>query len=268
MTTTTDPNGSYSFVVADEPASYNLTETGLDPAVWSMYSPASGVIEGVVPGGAGYDFMNRELVPDGVVIYLNKTVEEGCQGGLVVDGTTFMGDARSGDHVTINGKRYQFGNNEQFRFTIRGDQTAGQVFVDREELKRLTFNVMFEVRNVSTAEWLVPRGFSRDASSTGYPSNIGVSSSVSITAINKNLLNEESTLTYRHPVCSPSDTQLRLDGGVWCDLRDPPGDATYLEFTDLHEVHDIQYGEGLGTMWICLMPGYDYLLAQGICISP
>ena len=64
-----------------------------------------------------------------------------------------------------------------------------------------------------------------------------------------------------------TDTLLRLNGEVRSDHAIPLDD-TYLEFTDLHEVHDNRYGEGLNTMWIYLEPEYDYLLAQGVCVSP
>ena len=34
-------------------------EIGLDPKVWYIYSPAGGVITGVVPGATNQDFMNQ-----------------------------------------------------------------------------------------------------------------------------------------------------------------------------------------------------------------
>jgi hypothetical protein len=268
--TLTDASGQYTFAgIPEYPlAQYRLSEVGLDRKLWAIYSPAGGIITGVVPGGTGYNFMNRQLLPEGTVMYLYKTVETGCQGGHVVNGTTIMGDARNGDWVTVNGRKYQFGNNEQFRFTIWGNQTAGQMFVEHEKLSLLKFKVRFEVRNFGTTEWKVPSGFLADNSDPRYPINIGVPSSVSISAINKNNLNDESTLIYRYPVCAPSDTLLRLNGEVWCDVRDPPGNDAYLDFSDLHMVHDNRYGEGLNTMWLYLEPTHNYLLVQGVCNSP
>ncbi len=89
-----------------------------------------------------------------------------------------------------------------------------------------------------------------------------------IGAINSDVTNENSTLTYIFPVCEPSDTLLRLNGQIWCDTRDPPGNDAYLDFSDLHVVHDNRYGEGLNTMWIYLDPRYNYLLAQGVLRLP
>jgi hypothetical protein len=170
--------------------------------------------------------------------------------------------------VTINDRTYRFQNGEQFRFTIRGDQTEGQVYIEQCELRTLSFNVEFEVRALGATEWTVPAGFSNRTGNPTTPINIGAPSSISISAINKNNLTDASTLTCRFPVCAPSDTRLVIDGVTVIDARDPPGDATYLEVTGLHGVHDIRYGGGIDTMWVLLMPGYDYLLAQGTCIAP
>jgi FlaG/FlaF family flagellin (archaellin) len=267
MTTTTDAEGYYSFTVPATAATYRLTETGLDIKNWIIFSPADGVIDGVVPGAANQDFLNQWVAPNGIVMFLNKTVEPGCPGGHVVDGTTFMGEASKDDTLTINGKTYKFKGNEEFRFTIEGDQDSGELKVEHFDLTKLTFNVRFEVRDKGTTEWEDPRTGGWIGQAPPYPV-IGVPTQVSLTSINKNRLNEDSTLAYYQEPCITSDTLLRLNGDVWCDVRNPPGNNTLLDFRDLHMVHDNRYGEGLNTMWVYLMPGYDYLLVQGSCWSP
>ena len=73
--------------------------------------------------------------------------------------------------------------------------------------------------------------------------------------------NEDSTLTYRLPVCSCTDTVLRLNGGSDA-TRAILGDNTISTSRNLHEVHDNRYGEGLNLMWIYLLPEYNYLLVR------
>jgi hypothetical protein len=200
-------------------------------------------------------------------MYLDKAVNEDCPGGYVVGGTTLEGEARNSDTVKfmIGGQEqtYKFSNGEQFRFTIWGDQNQGEVMIDQFEMTSLTFTVKFEVRPDRDSPWVTPT--TRQFNPAG-GDVIGPTTEVSIDAINKNLLNEDSTLAYRHPTqCSDNQTLLRLNGEVRIDA-DP--DDTYLEFTNLHEVHDNRYGEGLNTMWIYLMPDRDYILAQGVCVYP
>ena len=136
------------------------------------------------------------------------------------------------------------------------------MLIDHFAMKSLTFNVKFEVRPKGSSTWVIP---SNNKFNKGKAEVVGVPTSVFIDAVNKNLLNEDSTLAYRHPVCSDDQTLLRLNGKIRIDSD---SDDTYLEFTHLHEVHDNRYGEGLNTMWIYLKPGYDYILAQGVCVYP
>ena len=51
----------------------------------------------------------------------------------------------------------------------------------------------------------------------GFDPVIGKPSEIYIEQINKNQINEESTLTYRFPQYTPTDTLLRLNGEVVID---------------------------------------------------
>lgn len=265
-TTTTLADGSYSFIVPNVPATYSLAEIGLDPKTWFIQYPPNGVYPTITPGATGKDFHNYQVPPNGVVMYLNKTVDPGCRGGYVVNGTTIEGEARNDNKVSFflgeKIQTYNFQSNEKFRFTIWQDQYEGEFKIEHFNMTSLKFNVTFEVWDTSQGKWATPsRGqFNHDKVVVR-----GIPTGVYINAINKNLLNEESNLTYRHPVCSDNKTLLRLNGQV--RINDP-SDNTYLEFKDLHEVHDNRYNEGLNTLWIYLMPEYDYILAQGVCVYP
>ena len=58
---------------------------GLDLKVWWIQrdaeGEADGIINGVVPGQTARDFYNFRVPGDGTVMYLNKTVTEGCWAG-------------------------------------------------------------------------------------------------------------------------------------------------------------------------------------------
>jgi len=183
----------------------------------------------------------------------------------VVDGTYLQGDARAGDHVTINGYTHTFTNNEQFRFTIVGDQYSGETMGNENlDLTSMTFTVQFQVRPHGSDDddpWFTPADM-------GFDPVIGKPSSVYIQQINKNQISEKSTLTYRYPQYTPTDTLLRLNGEVVIPNYPAPPDNQYLEFSRLHIVHDNRYHEGNNVMWIALLPEYDYVLVQGVCLSP
>jgi FlaG/FlaF family flagellin (archaellin) len=258
----TDANGYYEFPSPTDGGTYQLRED-LNSALYTVYSPAGGIISGVLPGATNQDFRNTPIVGDGVVMYLKKDVQDNNDGidndgGYVVDGTYLQGEASGGDTVTINGYTYVFDNNEEFRFTIDGDQYSGEFMLTEHDITKLTFRVKFQVRAKNGKDWVTPEGMGSDPV-------IGKPTSLLINQLNKNTINPESTLTYRFPQYVDTDTLLRLNGKVRIDS---PADNTYLEFTTLHIVHDNRYGEGLNTIWIMLEPGYDYILAQGDCLSP
>ena len=94
--------------------------------------------------------MTSEIGPSpstGTVMYLNKTVEGTDSAGTSSTAPTSRARRAAGTHVTINGYiRTCSTNNEQFRFTIVGNQYSGEVKIEEHDLTRLTFNVQFQVR--------------------------------------------------------------------------------------------------------------------------
>ncbi|KAF5056614.1 hypothetical protein DSECCO2_365470 [anaerobic digester metagenome] len=252
METWTNETGYYEFDVSGYPAVYTLEET-MDPAAWTPYIPVSGMIENVLPGATNQDFKNKHVPPEpegGVVMRLEKEEpsDDPSKNGHLVGGTYFQVETKGGDYATIAGQTFTFGNNEQVRFVIDGDQDRGRLTVTKGSttLEEFSFNVFMQKK--SGNEWVNVTGAR------------GKVTDIRITNINKNGICEDSTLTYRQPSYN-SETMLRLDGDP--RITSPPDDSTPLEFKKLHIVHDNSEHEGNNIMMIWLEPGINSLLVQG-----
>ena len=125
--TTTDADGYYEFKVSGHPSLYRLQETP-NPLLWTMWQPASGIYENVPPGSRR-DFNNMHVVPPpmgGRVIRLEKTQPaEQVRKGFVVGGTYLLADTHTGDYVQIGTTKFTFGNGDEVRLVLNGNQTSG-----------------------------------------------------------------------------------------------------------------------------------------------
>jgi len=247
-TTWTNSSGYYEFEVSGLPAVYSLKET-MDPAAWTPYMPASGMIENVPPGATNQEFKNMHVPVDagGHVVRLEKTEPSDPDvKGHLVGGSYLQVDTKGGDHVTFGTTTFTFGNNEQVRFVINGDQDRGRLTVTKgpTSLTEFSFNITMQKMN-SAGAWVDVPGAS------------GMITDIRITNINKNSV--QSNLTYEHPSYS-SWTWLRLDGK---DVIPQVVNGTPLQFTKMHILHDNSEGEGNNIMMIWLEPGLNTLLVEG-----
>ncbi|MEN6343618.1 MAG: type IV pilin N-terminal domain-containing protein [Methanospirillum sp.] len=249
-TTRTDPNGYYEFVVSGFPASYTLRET-MNLSEWRPWTPSTGSYENVPPG-ATRDFGNMRIVPlplGGSVMRLEKEEETGTNtSGYLVGGTYLQVDTKGGDHVTFGTTEFTFGNNEEVRFVLNGDQDRGRLTITKGPTELIEFSFNVTMQKQINGVWTNVTGAS------------GMITDIRITNLNKNKSTTESTLTYRQPPYN-STTMLRLDGRP--RITSPPDDGTPLEFDNLHIVHDNSEHEGNNIMFIWLEPGQNSLLVEG-----
>ncbi|MEN6518315.1 MAG: type IV pilin N-terminal domain-containing protein [Methanospirillum sp.] len=249
-TNRTDDNGYYEFEVSGHPSLYSLKET-MSPLWWTAWMPSNGTFVNVPPGSTR-DFKNMHVVPPpsgGSVIRLEKEqpADPNLQGYLV-GGSYLQFDTKGGNYVTFGTRTFTFGNNEEVRFVMNGDQREGRLTITKGSttVTELAFNVTLQKQ--VNGVWTDVSGAS------------GMVTDISITNINKN--GYGGNLTYRQPSYA-SDTMLRLDGEPVITSPPEPPNSTPLKFVDMYITHDNSEHEGNNIMFVWLTPEMDSLLVEG-----